>query len=154
MELKSQATREFDVTLNYIGGYAFANQASEHGAPSGDIYVSDEPDPVGKNSGPSTPSMLGSSVAHCLSASLLEHMRAYGCPAPEGCIKTEARITVHRGTEGLPRIRQIDVNIQANDSGALTPQMRASIERSYKKHCTVSASLAPAFPIQTEITWL
>ena len=154
MELKSQTTREFDVSLNYIGGYAFANQASEHGAPAGQIYVSDEPDPVGENSGPSTPSMLGSSVAHCLSASLLEHMRTYGAPAREGCIKTEARITVHRGAEGLPRIRQIDVSIQADDGGALSSQTKDSIERSYKKHCTVSASLASAFPIETEITWV
>jgi uncharacterized OsmC-like protein len=154
MDLKSKPTREFAVSLNYVGGYAFENQASENGSPQGPVYRSDEPDPVGDNSGPATPAMLGSAVAHCLSASLLEHMRFHGAATEPGCIRTDARITVHRGTEGLPRIRQIDVQIAADDGGTLGEDKRRSIERTYKKHCTVSASLEPAFPINTTVTWI
>lgn len=154
MELKSKPIREFDVRLSYQHGYIFENTATENGHQAGVSYLSDEPDPVGTNSGPSTPAMLGSAVGHCLSASLLEHMRTHGAPAPEGCIVTDANIVVHKGTEGLPRIREINVILKAHDSGALSPQTRASIERNFKKHCTVSASLLPAFPINTTLHWI
>ncbi|WP_028022894.1 OsmC family protein [Enterovibrio calviensis] len=153
MELKSQDVRLFDVQLTYQTDYQFKNVASEHGNQAGDPYMSDEPDPVGNNSGPSTPALLGSAVGHCLSASLLEHMRFHGARTDEGCIVTDAEITVHKGDEGYPRIREINVTIRANDGGKLSSQNRASIERNFKKHCTVSASLSPAFPINVTVEW-
>lgn len=153
MELKSKPIREFDVQLSYRDGYIFENVATEHGSQSGSMYLSDEPDPVGTNSGPSTPAMLGSAVGHCLSASLLEHMRTYGAPAEAKCVVSDVRIIVHKGDEGLPRIREIGVQIKANDNGALSDTSRGSIERNFKKHCTVSASLLPAFPINVELNW-
>ncbi len=153
MELKSKTIREFDVRLTYQDGYIFENIATEHGSQAGTAYLSDEPDPVGTNSGPSTPAMLGSAVGHCLSASLLEHMRTYGAPAEPACVVSDVRIIVHKGDEGLPRIREIAVQIEANDHGTLSLVSRGSIERSFKKHCTVSASLLPAFPINVDVNW-
>ncbi|HEV2521570.1 MAG TPA: OsmC family protein, partial [Candidatus Acidoferrales bacterium] len=107
--MREQDERRFTVQLRHRRNYQFVSQASEDGVPHGQPYVSDEPDPVGDNAGPSTPALLATALGHCLSAALLEalrhaHINVLGC-------ETEATAVVKPNPEGLPRIDHVDVKV-------------------------------------------
>ena len=63
MDMNGQEERHFAVSITHEGGYRFSSQASENSQSHGIPFVSDEPNPVGEASGPSTPALLGAAVA-------------------------------------------------------------------------------------------
>lgn len=149
MHMRDQKERRFQVNLKHQTRYRFVSQASEDGRLHGEPYVSDEPDPVGEASGPSTPALLASAIGHCLSASLFEalrraHIEVFG-------FETEAVAVVKPNAEGLPRIDHVDVR--------LCPLVKDQSERSkrcaeiFEKHCTVCASLRKALDIRVSVDW-
>ena len=104
MHMRNQAERHFGVHIDFVEGFKFTSQAYEgsvlHGAP----VLTDEPDPVGSNAGPSTPAMLAMAVGHCLSASLIETLRHAGIHAIS--LRTEAVSVVMPNEDGNPRIKE------------------------------------------------
>lgn len=149
MEMRNQAERRFDITLKHDTGFRFITQASEEGLAHGLPFASDEPDPVGQNSGPATPALLATAVAHCLSASLLEtsrkaHLQILG-------IETKATAVVMPNEEGNPRIKRIEVVLYpalAEDN-----PRRDRCESVFQNYCTVSSSLKPAIDIHVNVQW-
>jgi uncharacterized OsmC-like protein len=149
MHMRNQPERRFDIHLRHLDGYRFETQASEDGVPHGPSFVSDEPDPVGDNTGPATPALLATAVGHCLSASLLETSRKARL-AITG-IETQATAVVRPNGDGNPRIARIEV--------ALFPRLhednprRQQCEAVFQNYCTVSSSLKPAIDIQVAVHW-
>ncbi len=149
MEMRNQPERRFDILMNHVDGFQFSTQASEDGRPHGKPFLSDEPDPVGANSGPATPALLASAVCHCLSASLLETSKKARLQI-EG-LQSRATAVVIPNEEGNPRIRRIEVE--------LTPVLlednarKDHCETIFQKYCTVSSSLKPAIDIQVRVNW-
>ena len=78
MHMRNQAERHFGVHIDFVEGFKFRSQAFEGDVEHGTSVLTDEPDPVGSNAGPSTPAMLAMAVGHCLSASLVETLRHAG----------------------------------------------------------------------------
>lgn len=149
MHMRNQDERRFKVNLTHATGYRFVSQASEDGRLHGAAYVSDEPDPVGEASGPATPALLASSIAHCLSASLLETLRRSRVEVPG--FEAEATAVVRPNAEGLPRIHHVDVVLRPRVEG---PDDRlARCADIFQKHCTVCASLKDGIDVRVKVDW-
>lgn len=150
MHMRNQAERHFGVAIQFIDKFQFKSQAYEgdvlHGAP----VLSDEPDPVGSNAGPSTPAMLAMAVGHCLSASLVETLRHAGIRILS--LTTHAVSVVAPNADGLPRIKQIDVTIVPvfeSESG----NIRRCIDV-FEKYCTVCQSIRPAIDVHVQVPYV
>jgi uncharacterized OsmC-like protein len=150
MHMRNQAERHFGVHIKFIEKFKFESQAYEgslaHGAP----VLTDEPDPVGTNAGPSTPAMLAMAVGHCLSASLVETLRHAGIWVAG--LTTEAVAVVAPNAEGLPRIKQINVTIRP-----IVSKESSNIKRCidvFEKYCTVCQSIRPAIPVHVDVPYV
>jgi organic hydroperoxide reductase OsmC/OhrA len=149
MHMRGQTERHFAVHLRHEGGYRFSSQASEEGRSHGVPFASDEPDPVGDASGPSTPALLGAAVGHCLSASLIEalrhaHLEVLDC-------ETEAVAVVVPNPEGLPRIAHIDVTIRPHLAQA-SPRMDRCADV-FENYCTVTSSVRQGIDVRVHVAW-
>ena len=149
MEMKGQEERRFVVHLRHDGGYRYISQASEDGRLHGEPYVSDEPDPVGQASGPATPALLGSAIAHCLSASLLEALRHAHLQVLD--FETEAVAVVIPNEEGLPRIDHVDVKIRPRLAEA-SPRMQRCADV-FENYCTVTSSVKRGIDVRVAVEW-
>jgi organic hydroperoxide reductase OsmC/OhrA len=149
MHMRNQKERRFQVNLKHQTGFRFVSQASEDGRLHGDPYVSDEPDPIGDASGPSTPALLASAIGHCLSASLLEALRHSHVEVLS--FETEAVAVVKPNAEGLPRIDRVDVRLRpmVKDQSGRAEQCA----KIFEKHCTVCSSLRKALDIRVSVDW-
>lgn len=149
MHMRDQDERHFRVTVRHDKNYRFISQAHEDGRLHGDPYVSDEPDPVGAASGPSTPALLGSALGHCLSAALLEALRKSRINVH--AVETEVDAVVHLGDEGLPRISRVDVKITPTVSAidGRTDRCRDIFER----HCTVTSSVKKGIDVNVSVDY-
>ena len=149
MHMKGQKERRFRVNLTHETGYRFVSQASEDGRLHGDPYVSDEPDPVGDVSGPSTPALLGSAIGHCLSASLFEALRRAHVEVLG--FETEAVAVVKPNAEGLPRIDHVDVRLRPLVKGQSEQTGRCA--EIFEKYCTVCSSLKKGLDVRVTVDW-
>lgn len=149
MEMNGQDQRNFKVNIKHIDKYRFLSQASENGRPHGDPFLSDEPNPVGDASGPSTPALFAASLGHCLSAALLEALRKSRITVLSS--ETEAVAVVAPNEEGFPRIDHIDIKIkpQLGEDSARKKQC-ADI---FEKHCTVTASVKKGIDVRVNVEW-
>lgn len=149
MDMRGQAERQFAVSISHVNGYQFASQASEDGRHHGIPFVSDEPDPVGEASGPSTPALLGAAVGHCLSASLLEALRHAHIEVLD--FETEAVAVVKPNAEGLPRIDHIDVTIRPR-LAENSPRMDRCADV-FERYCTVTSSVKEGIDVRVRVEW-
>ncbi len=149
MHMRGQDSRRFVVRLRHDGGYRFTNQASEDARLHGVPFVSDEPDPVGEACGPSTPALLASAVAHCLSASLLETLRHAHIPV-EDCV-TEAIAVVAPNDAGYPRIDHIEVTISPRLPEGSTRLARCA--EVFERACTVTSSVRQGIDVRVRVAW-
>lgn len=149
MHMRGQDERHFRVTLRHAGNYRFVSQAHEDGRLHGSPYHSDEPDPVGEASGPSTPALLGSALGHCLSAALLESLRH--ARVEVAGIETEVDAVVHLGDVGLPRIARVEVVLRprVRDTGRRAQRFAETFE----KHCTVTSSVKQGIEVRVRVDW-
>lgn len=145
--MRGQAERRF--ALEHADHYRFVSQASEDGRLHGEAYASDEPDPVGEASGPSTPALLASALGHCLSASLLEALR-HAHLEIRGW-ETEAVAVVAPNPAGLPRIDHVDVTIRPLLAQA-NPRMDRCAEV-FERHCTVTSSVRQGIDVRVNVEW-
>jgi len=149
MEMKNQPERRFAVHIRHLEDYRFVSQASEDGRDHGAEFISDEPDPVGDASGPSTPALLGAAIGHCLSASLLETLKKARIRVED----MEADVIAHviPNKDGLPRIGKIDVNITPTVSGDTARSGRC--EEVFQQYCTVCSSVKEGISVDVNVDW-
>lgn len=150
MDMRDQPERRFKVDLTHKGRFRFVSQASEDGSLHGKPFRSDEPEPVGENSGPSTPALLGAALGHCLSASLLEalrhaHLEVLGCD-------TEAVAVVRPNDRGNPRIDHVDVTIRPHLAES-SPRMKRCADV-FENHCTVTQSVRRGIDVRVNVDYL
>ena len=149
MDMRGQPERRFAVRLKHEGRYRFRSQATEDGVRHGDEFSSDEPDPVGENSGPSTPALLAAALGHCLSASLLEALR-HSRLEVLGC-ETDAVAVVSPNDEGNPRIDRVDVTIRPRLTES-SPRMQRCAEV-FENHCTVTQSVRRGVDVRVQVEY-
>jgi uncharacterized OsmC-like protein len=147
--MRGQDNRNFRVSLQHVDGFRFVSQASEDGRRHGEMFASDEPDPVGEASAPATPALLGAAVGHCLSASLLETLRHAHLPVRD--LQTDVTAVVAPNEAGLPRIDHVDVVLRPvlDEPSGRTRRCAEVFER----HCTVTASVRDGIDIRVKVDW-
>jgi uncharacterized OsmC-like protein len=149
MHMKGQKERRFRVVMKHDMKYRFVSQAGEDDRLHGEPYLSDEPDPVGDAAGPSTPSLLGSAIGHCLSASLLESLRK--AHVDVAGFETEVVSVVQRNSEGFPRIERVEVILRPEIDHTSSATTRSEAE--FEKHCTVCSSVKKGIDIRVSVDW-
>jgi organic hydroperoxide reductase OsmC/OhrA len=149
MDMRGQPERRFAVRIEHQGRFRFQSQASEDGLSHGPPFASDEPEPVGENSGPATPALLGAALGHCLSASLLEALRHARLDVL-GC-ETEAVAVVIPNEEGNPRIDHVDVRIRPRLAES-SPRMNRCADV-FENHCTVTQSVRRGIDVRVEVDY-
>jgi uncharacterized OsmC-like protein len=149
MHMRGQSERRFAVRLTHQGRYRFQSQAREDGVLHGPEFVSDEPDPVGENAGPSTPALLASALGHCLSASLLEALR-HAHLEVRGC-ETDAVAIVRPNAQGNPRIEHVDVTIRPRLTES-SPRMQRCADV-FENHCTVTQSVRRGVDVRVQVEY-
>ena len=149
MDMRGQDERHFRVVIEHDRDYRFVSQAMEDGRLHGDPFVSDEPDPVGSASGPSTPALLASALGHCLSAALLEALRKARVEV-EG-FATEVDAVVHLGEARLPRIRKVHVTLRPKLAEVGGRAGRCA--EIFEKHCTVTSSVKAGIDVHVDVDW-
>jgi uncharacterized OsmC-like protein len=150
MHMRNQVQRHFGARIEFVEGFKFQSQAFEGDALHGAPVISDEPDPIGTNAGPSTPSMLAIAVGHCLSASLVETLRHAGIHVKSST--TEAIAVVAPNEDGNPRIKRIDVTIRP-----VVDRESGNIKRCidvFENYCTVCQSIRPAIPVHVDVQYV
>lgn len=149
MNMRNQKERRFSVKLAHQTNYQFLSQASEDGRMHGKPYVSDEPDPVGDDAGPSTPALLATALGHCLSASLLEALR-HAHISVLGC-ETEAVAVVKPNSEGHPRIDHVEVKVRPRVKER-NPRMNRCADV-FENYCTVTSSVKRGIDVRVHVEW-
>jgi uncharacterized OsmC-like protein len=149
MHMRGQAERRFAVKITHIKNFQFSSQASEDGRLHGTPYLSDEPDPIGDDAGPSTPALLASALGHCLSASLLEALRQSRVDVLG--FETEAIAVVKPNEEGQPRIDHVEVTIRPR-LAERNPRTKRC-EEGFEKYCTVTSSVKQGVGVQVKVDW-
>ncbi len=149
MDMRGQSERHFAVQLRHDRRYRFVSQASEDDRHHGELFASDEPDPVGDASAPATPALLAAALGHCLSASLLEAMRHAHLPVADIQADVDAVVAPNGG--GLPRIDHVDVVLRP----VLTePSARTRrCEEVFERHCTVTSSVRDGVDVRVRVDW-
>jgi uncharacterized OsmC-like protein len=150
MHMRNQSERHFGARIDFIEGFKFISQAFEDDVLHGSPVTTDEPDPIGSNAGPSTPSMLAMAVGHCLSASLVETLRHAGIQVQS--LRTEAIAVVTPNADGNPRIQQINVTISPvldRESGNIARCIAV-----FENYCTVCQSIRPAIPVHVDVPYI
>lgn len=133
-----------DVTLVQIDGFQFrAHFGGSHAE-----WILDEPEPVGKNAGPSPEQLLTAGVANCLSDSLMFSLTKFKQdPSP---IRTVARARIGRNEANRLRISCIDVEIRlGKPAGSLLHLERALTQ--FENFCTVASSISVAVPVNVKV---
>jgi organic hydroperoxide reductase OsmC/OhrA len=139
-------TEEVRVTLTQESDYAFRIAFDETSL--GDLHT-DEPSPLGADSGPNPSRLLVAAVANCLSASLLFAMRKYK-NSPEGIV-THATAKIGRNEQNRLRIMHIDVAIELPDSATEYAQIDRLLEQ-FENFCVVTESVRAGVPVSVSVT--
>jgi organic hydroperoxide reductase OsmC/OhrA len=137
---------EVRLTLTQESNYAFRIAFDETSL--ADLHT-DEPPPLGEDSGPNPSRLLVAAVANCLSSSLLFAMRKYK-NSPEGLV-TRAIAKLARNEKNRLRIVQIDVTLELPDAAAKYAQIDRLLEQ-FENFCIIAESVRAGVPVKVSVT--
>jgi uncharacterized OsmC-like protein len=132
------------VTLRQEAGYRFENRFGG-GKPA---MHTDEPAPLGTDTGPSPVQLLAAAVANCLAASLLFAFRKFH-QAPEPLSATAVAIEGRNEQKRL-RVAGIEVRLTLGVPAAGLEDVEHVLAR-FEEYCTVTASVRQAIPVHVEV---
>jgi organic hydroperoxide reductase OsmC/OhrA len=139
-------TEEVRLTLTQESDYAFRIAFDE--TTLADLHT-DEPPPLGADSGPNPSRLLVAAVANCLSSSLLFAMRKFK-NSPAGIV-TRATAKLDRNDKNRLRIAQIDVSIELPDAASDYAQIEHLLEQ-FENFCVVAESVRAGVPVNVRVT--
>jgi organic hydroperoxide reductase OsmC/OhrA len=138
-------SKTFTLELTQIENYQFEVRFDNPAMPS---LRTDEPAPLGSDTGPNPSQLLVASVANCLSASLLFAMRKF--KNEPGPIRTTATATLARNEANRLRITGVAATLQI----ALVRSdihMAERILDQFEDFCVVTQSVRAAIPVTVRV---
>lgn len=136
---------EIRIVLEQEGAYAF--KVNFEGADL-DALHTDEPAPLGIGSGPNPSALLLTSLANCLSASLLFALRKFkNAPGP---IRAEIVAKKVRNAEGRWRIPHAEVTIQLSDKADAFEHLGRVVDQ-FEEFCIVTQSVREGIDVGVRI---
>lgn len=110
--------------------------------------VTDEPAPLGHDSGPNPSRLLAVAVANCLSASLLFAMRKF--KYEPGPLRTRATTTLARNEDKRLRIAGIAVDIHIGQPASAFALLERVLGQ-FEEFCVVTQSVRSAIPVAVRV---
>ena len=138
-------TQEFTLTLTQESDYAFRIEFDDTAIPA---LHTDEPAPLGGDSGPNPARLLVAAVANCLGASLLFSLRKYR--NTPGTIVTRAKARLERNEHKRLRIAHIDVAIELPEAAADYAQIDRLLQQ-FENFCVVTESVRSGVPVDVTV---
>lgn len=131
---------QFTFTLEQQEDYAFLVRF-DNDLPA---LLTDEPAPLGKNSGPNPSRLIAAGVANCLGASLLFALRKFKNDPG----KVTATVTAQMGRNEQKRLRiaRMDVDVHFSATAAEMAQLDRILE-TFEDYCVVTQSVQAGFPV-------
>ncbi len=116
--------------------------------PGVETLLLDEPEPLGRGTGPNAARLIGAAVANCLSSSLLFCMRKFH-QAP-GKMRAHAKGEIVRNERGRMRIGRIDVTIQLADPIESIGHFDRCAQQ-FEDFCIVTESVRHGIPVGVRV---
>ena len=132
------------ITIRLVVGYRFLIVFGS----AFPTLVSDEPEPIGREAGPSPEQLLIASVSNCLCASLAFALGKYRQESNGIAARASARVT--RNAEHRLRLSGIDVEITLGAPASALPRLDRVLEQ-FETFCTVSESVKAGIPIAVAV---
>ena len=142
-------SQDFSVTLTHKDAYRFEVEFTDSGFTDFGPFLSDEPEPLGTNLGPSPVHMLIAAVANCLSASFM--IAVNRASQDVGGMVTKATARIGRNEDRHFRVASIDVEIQVKRDAADIAEIEDIISR-FTRISTVALSVFEGIPIVATVT--
>jgi uncharacterized OsmC-like protein len=136
---------EIRITLQLEEGYAFRVQFEGTDL---DALHTDEPAPLGADSGPNPSRLLLTSIANCLSASLLFAMRKFK-NSPAG-LRTEISARTERNADGRWRIPKAWVVIHLAEGAGSHDKLERILE-TFENYCVVTQSVRDGVEVDVTV---
>jgi uncharacterized OsmC-like protein len=137
-------TQQFSFTLEQQDDFAFLIRFDQSIPP----LLTDEPEPLGKNSGPNPSRLLAAGVANCLSASLLFALRKFkNNPGP---LTANVTTWMTRNEDNRLRVGGVDVGIQIDSPADCLDQLDRAIA-TFEDFCVVTQSVRTGFPVNVTV---
>lgn len=112
--------------------------------PNVEQLLLDEPEPLGRATGPNAARLIGAAVANCLSSSLLFCVRKFH--QDPGPLRAQVKGEIVRNERGRMRIGRIDVTIRlANDVETIGHFDRCA--QQFEDFCIVTESVRHGIPV-------
>jgi uncharacterized OsmC-like protein len=132
----------FEIEVKREEGYAFRVDFG------GSSLLMDEPEPIGRGSGPNASRIIAAALGNCLSASLLFCLQKSRVEV--GGIEARVRGFHARNHEGRWRVKEVEVEL----SPEVAEEDRKKLERCveiFEDFCIVSQSIRQGIPINVRI---
>lgn len=138
--------QRFSVELEQQEGFEFRVRFDWPGVAE---LTLDEPEPLGKRSGPNAARLVAAAVANCLSASLVFCMRSKFKQNP-GPVRAMATGRLERNEGGRLRIAGIDVVISLSEKLGDMPHQARCLEQ-FEDFCMVTESIRAGIPVAVSV---
>lgn len=136
---------DFSITIEQESDYAFRVIFDDTAL--ADLHT-DEPAPLGADSGPNPSRLLVAAVANCMTASLLFALRKF--KNHPGRITTRARATLARNEQNRLRVARIDATINLPDDPAEYRQLDRVLQQ-FEPFCVVSESVRSGVDVHIQV---
>lgn len=140
-------SEHFSVTLKHKDAYRFDVEFEDKFADF-EPFLSDEPQPMGTNQGPSPAHMLIAAVANCLSVSFMFAVNR--AKQDVNGIVTKATCHIGRNENRHFRVVKIDVAIQIEKNAEEVAELADILSR-FEGISTISRSVLEGVPIETVV---
>jgi len=138
-------TQQFSITVQQESDYVFRIAFDETEIPD---LLTDEPPPLGGNSGPNPSRMLLAAVANCLSASLLFALRKF--KNTPGTLTSRATATLGRNADGRLRVDHIDVTLHLPGDPSDYQQLERVLAQ-FENFCVVTESVRAGVSVSVRV---
>lgn len=135
----------FTIHLEQLEGLSFKVGFDWPLAPE---LITDEPEPLGRASGPNAARLLAAAAANCLSASLLYCVQK--AEAGAGQLSARAHCELGRNAQGRLRIQQLRVSITVADAVLASRRIGRCLEL-FEDFCVVTQSIREGIPVSVEV---
>lgn len=145
---KPSVVSEFTITMEQTADFEFRVRFDK---PHHADLMMDEPEPLGKDAGPSASRILAAAIGNCLSASLLFCARK--AKAELGPIRTRVRTEIARNEKGRLRIAGVEVEIDPQIPEAEKQKAMRCLSL-FEDYCVVTQSVRQGIPVKVTVKGL
>lgn len=138
-------SRSFTIRLEQERDFAFRVAFD---SPEMERLLVDEPEPLGRNSGPNAARLVAAAVGNCLAASLLFAVRKF--KDDPGRLTAEATARLARNDQGRFRIAGVDVDLHLGRDAASIGHLARSLAQ-FEDFCIVTQSVRQGIPVAVRV---